>query len=343
MNDTAVRRRALQAQRFPNGIPRLWCPTLTHFRAAREPDAGRIRAHLNALAPQVRGILVPGSTGEGWEMSDADIRALLGIVLDAAAAVGVRVLVGVLKTSVDEMLAGLDAMEDMRKHPAVAGFTVCPPKGSDLSQREIRDGLARVLARGWPAALYQLPQVTQNEMSADTVAGLAEEFPNFILFKDTSGADRVARSGLDFGGVFMVRGAEQGGYAPWLRAAGGPYDGFLLSTANVFAGELSEMLRLLDAGGVAAAQALSAKLVEVVSAGFAIVGGFPNGNAFANANKVLDHCMAHGEAAPRIAPPLLYGGVRLPVSFIEQGAELLRRHALLPERGYLSFKPTSRR
>ena len=337
MNDTAVRRRALQEQQFPEGIPRLWCPTLTHFRAAREPDSDRIRAHLIALAPQVRGILVPGSTGEGWEMSDADIRALLGMVLDAAAASGVRVLIGMLKTGVEEMLACLDAMEDLRAHPAVAGFTICPPKGRDLSQREIRDRLARVLARGWSTALYQLPQVTENEMSAETVAGLADEFPNFILFKDTSGADRVATSGLDFGGVFMVRGAEQGGYAPWPRAAGGPYDGFLLSTANVFARELAEILRLLDAGDVVAAQALSAKLVEVISAAFAIVGGFPTGNAFANANKVLDHCMAHGEAATHVDPPVLYSGARLPVSFIEQAVELLRAHALLPRRGYFSF------
>src|SRR5688572_5903626 len=95
-------RHALQSELFSQGIPRLWCPTLTHFRAAREPDAARIRAHLAVLAPRVGGILVPGSTGEGWEMSDADIRGLLGTVLDIAQALGVRVLIGVLKTSVRE-------------------------------------------------------------------------------------------------------------------------------------------------------------------------------------------------------------------------------------------------
>jgi dihydrodipicolinate synthase/N-acetylneuraminate lyase len=336
MMKTQASRQALHAQLFPQGIPRLWCPTLTHFRAAREPDAVRIRAHLSVLARHVRGFLVPGSTGEGWEMNDADIRVLLGIVLDAVAEWGVRVLIGVLKTSVEEMLACLDAMEEFRASPAVAGFAICPPTGAALTQSEITDGLRRMLARGWPTALYQLPQVTQNEMSAETVAALAAAFPNFILFKDTSGADRVAQSGLEFGGVFMVRGAEAGGYAQWPRAAGGPYDGFLLGTANVFAGELAEMLRLLDAGAVEAARALSAKLAEVVSAAFAIVAGFPHGNAFANANKVLDHCMAHGEDATRIEPPLLYGGALLPADFIERAVELLRVHALLPARGYLA-------
>src|SRR4051812_28554948 len=94
---TLSSRQALLAHLFPQGVPRLWCPTLTHFAAAREPDAARIRRHLHVLAPYVKGILVPGSTGEGWEMSDADIQRLLGIVLDSARDARIRVLIGVLK------------------------------------------------------------------------------------------------------------------------------------------------------------------------------------------------------------------------------------------------------
>jgi dihydrodipicolinate synthase/N-acetylneuraminate lyase len=128
MVTTQASRHALHARLFPEGIPRFWCPTLTHFRAAREPNAVRIRAHLSFLARNIGGILVPGSTGEGWEMNDADIRVLLGIVVDEAAKSGVRVLIGVLKTRVVEMLACLDAMAGFRAHPAVAGFTICPPR-----------------------------------------------------------------------------------------------------------------------------------------------------------------------------------------------------------------------
>lgn len=335
MNSINSQRQTLQAELFPDGIPRLWCPTLTHFQAAHTPDPVRIQAHLTALAPQVKGILVPGSTGEGWEMSDSDIRGLLDIVLDAAAVAGIHVLIGVLKTSVEEMLACLESLEPLRTHPAVVGATICPPKGSALSQEALRAGLAQVLARGWPTALYQLPQVTQNELAPETVAALAAEFANIVLFKDTSGADRVAQSGLDFGGVFLVRGAEKGGYAPWPRMGGGPYDGFLLSTANVFAPELAELLSLLDSGEQAAAVALSQTLETVVSAAFALVAEFPHGNAFANANKVLDHCRAYGADALTIEPPLLYSGARLPQSFIAEGIALLKAHGLLPTYGYL--------
>ena len=298
------------------------------------PDADRIRAHLEVLSPCVKGILVPGSTGEGWEMNDADIHGLLGIVLDAAEKSGARVLVGILKTNATEILACLDSMESIRHHPALAGVTICPPKGSELSQSFIRDALASVLARGWATALYQLPQVTQNEMAPETVAGLAGEFSNFILFKDTSGSDTVAQSGLDLGGVFMVRGAEQGGYATWPRQAGGPYDGFLLSTANVFFRQFDEILRLLDCKDMAAAKGLSDKLVRVVALAFEIVSQFPVGNAFANANKALDHCMAYGDGALQAAPPLLYSGAQLPKTFIENVFALLLDNSLLPRRGY---------
>lgn len=333
MHTIEARQKILDRQ-FPCGIPRLWCPTLTHFLSAQEPDAKRIQSQLGQLAPFAKGILVPGSTGEGWEMNDADVRKLLGVILDNALQKGMRVLVGVLRTSASSVIECLDSMRDVLKHAAVAGVAICPPKGKELSQTVLHRELSSMLKCGWPTALYQLPQVTENEMSPDTVAELAREFPNFILWKDTSGTDRVALSGRDFDGVFMVRGSEQGGYASWTRGGNGPYDGFLLSSANVFARELDLVLSLLDQGNVHKAQLLSAKLEQVIQQAFAMVSGFPKGNSFANANKALDHCMAYGSAAIEVAPPMLYAGARLPVSYIEQCLALLREHALLPERGY---------
>ena len=336
-------RNALQSQLFPAGIPRLWCPTLTHFRAAHQPDPARIEAHLTALSPCVKGILVPGSTGEGWEMSDTDICDLLTIVIDLAANLDMKVLIGVLKTTIEETIQSMLEMQRFLAHSAVVGFTVCPPKGSELSQQVIHTGMAAILEVGFPIALYQLPQVTQNEMSPETVATLAADFPNFILFKDTSGEDRVAKSGFDFGGVFMLRGSEQSGYAQWLRSVAGPYDGFLLSTANVFAHQYAQMIGLLDAGHVDEAQVLSSKVSAMVSETFRIVEGYAVGNAFTNANKSLDHCVAYGDKVMQVEPPLLYSGHRLPMSFIEQTKDALSDQAFLPTKGYLSTNAGQRR
>jgi dihydrodipicolinate synthase/N-acetylneuraminate lyase len=299
------------------------------------------------LAPYVGGVLVPGSTGEGWEMNDADIQRLLTIVLDVAKATDMRVLIGVLKTDLPAMLqslevtltflqrrAGVSDPEEALHRSHVVGFTVCPPKGSDLGQDALTEALSRVLDRGLPVALYQLPQVTGNELSASTVQALAARYPNFYLFKDTSGNDRVAQSQLNFEGVFLVRGAE-GDYAGWPKSAGGPYDGFLLSTANVFAREFDSVLRLLDEGQQVPAKALAARVASVVEKCFALVRGFPTGNAFTNANKILDHLMAHGEGGLHREPPLLYSGVRLPAAFVESAAAILRQHDFMPRRGYL--------
>jgi dihydrodipicolinate synthase/N-acetylneuraminate lyase len=340
-------RAQLISRLFPRGLPRLWCPTLTHFSAKGEFDTARIQRHLQSLSPHVKGVLVPGSTGEGWEMNDADIQRLLDVVLEAAKTADIRILIGVLKTDLPAMLQCLDATmaflkkragglstEEALQHCNVAGFTVCPPKGIDLDQEAIQEALSKVAERGLPMALYQLPQVTGNEMSPPTVQKLAAQFPQFYLFKDTSGQDRVAQSNPDYDGVFLVRGAE-GNYAGWTKAAGGPYDGFLLSTANVFARELDAMLRLLDEGRREEAQTLAARLSRVVDGCFELVRGFPTGNAFTNVNKVLDHLMAHGEAGLRREPPLLYSGVRLPATFLESSAGLLRQNGLMPVRGYL--------
>jgi len=333
---------------FPQGIPQLWCPTLTHFDNPGSLDEMRIRHHWQYLSPYVKGVLVPGSTGEGWEMNDEDIRQLLEVILDIAKATGIRVLIGVLKTDVSSMLESIDATltflkdrtgihrnEDALFASNVVGFTVCPPKGSQLSQSVLADALTEVAGRGLPLAVYQLPQVTGNELTAGTIETLAARFPGFYLFKDTSGTDRVARSNLDFHDVFLVRGAE-GDYHRWLINAGGPYHGFLLSTANVFAAQLRAIQSMLDESQADKAAMLSGRISRVIEGCFKMVAGFPAGNAFTNANKVLDHLMAFGEQGLHHDTPLLYSGVRLPAKFIEHAAELLRQEELFPVRGYLS-------
>ncbi|NBV20484.1 MAG: dihydrodipicolinate synthase family protein [Proteobacteria bacterium] len=330
------------ARLFPRGIPPLWCPLLTHYRDDGSLDHARITAHLRHLAPHVKGFLIPGSTGDGWEMSDAEIRELLGLALEQTTQLGLHLLIGVLKTEARDAYSVLRdwGREVSARNPKpetrnTTAFTVCPPKGADLPQEAIRDALAGILELGFPTALYQLPQVTQNEMTPETVAELAARFPNFILFKDTSGADRVANSGRNFGGVFLVRGAE-GDYASWLRAGGGPYDGFLLSTANCFGRELHQVMELLNSGRREEALTLSTRINAVVKEVFALVGGLPDGNAFANANKAMDHFFAHGPGATDVLPPRLHAGSRLPVEVIRQTAAALERHGFMPPAGYLA-------
>ena len=231
--------------------------------------------------------------------------------------------------------AGTDSIADAFAASHVRGLTIAAPTtDTPLSQDAIGAALAPVFELGLPIALYQLPQVTGNTMTPELVAGLAERFPNLLLFKDSSGADEVALSGRMPAGVTLLRGAE-GDYAQWSKAHGGAYDGFLLSTANAFPAQLASVLEHLQRGRVAEAEQCSAAISAAVADAFAAVVEVRQGNAFTNANKALAHIMAYGRDALEAPPPRLYAGSYLPHSILKVVLELLTHHGLLPERGYL--------
>jgi dihydrodipicolinate synthase/N-acetylneuraminate lyase len=340
-----IERNALLGRLFPQGFPTLWCPLVTHYDDQGGIDRARMRAQLRHLAPHVGGFLLPGSTGDGWDMDDQESRRLIAIALEEVGAIGRKLLIGALKPETDAVLESIDtALQLIREASGatltdqavtdspVCGFTVCAPRGSELGQDRIRAALAAVLELGVPVSLYQLPQVTQNEIAPQTVAALAAKYPNFYLFKDTSGSDRVAASG--FNEVLLLRGAE-GDYAGQLAAGGGHYDGFLLSSANGFAGELHEIRRELEQGDSRRARARSGRLATAVEESFALAQELPHGNAFANTNKAIDHFFAHGARALEAPAPRLRAGQRLPQQFVTAVGGVLSRQGLLPSTGYL--------
>ena len=178
---TAEARKMLIHEWFPEGIPRLWCPPLTHYTDSRALDRRRIEAHLRTLAPDAPGWLVPGSTGDGWELSREEIRALLDLVCAVAQEHGTHVLIGALRKDDREAGEEIDDLMNWMLHRAattdpvaalhqhrVCGFAVCPPAGKHRTQSEICQALVAILQRNVPLALYQLPQVTENEMTPDT-------------------------------------------------------------------------------------------------------------------------------------------------------------------------------
>jgi dihydrodipicolinate synthase/N-acetylneuraminate lyase len=303
--------------------------------------------HLRHLFPFVRGFLIPGSTGDGWELTRSERREVLEIGLEKAEQLNAQVLIGALHPDSSEALrliqediewlrsryAERDAGEALAK-AHVCGFTICPQRGQQLAQQEIRHSLASVLDLGLPTAIYQLPQITLNEISPEVTAELAHSYENFVFFKDTSGTDAVALSGKDLAGVFTARGAE-GDYARWLKVGGGAYDGFLLSSGNCFARQLNKVIEDVSAGRLNAAKHLAERITAAVTEILRIAGRLQHGNAFANGNKAIDHFFAHGPRAASLPPPRLHAGVSLPAELIRSTEEILSREELMPVRGYL--------
>lgn len=347
MPEVDSRRAALTQTLFPAGVPTLWCPLLTHYREDGSIDVERMRAHLAHLRPHVPAFLAPGSTGDGWEMADDEVDQLLAFLIEEAERQEFSIMVGVLRTGSGEARGAIErylqrftaGATDEQTFAArrLAGFTVTAPKGAHLDQQTIHAELDAIAALGAPLAIYQLPQITENEMAPDTVSRLAAARANVYLLKDTSGADRVIGSDADLHGLFMVRGAE-GDYARWFKRTPAErlYDGFLLSTANCFAAELSGVIRLLGEDRVAEAQELSTRVARVVTAVFAAAAPLPFGNPFANANKAIDHFFAHGATlAHKLEPPMTHSGTRLPRGLVSLAGEALVDEGFSVEHGYL--------
>ncbi len=340
-------RQKLLSELVGEEMPKLWCPPLTHYTSEVALDKERMAAHWASMISNVRAFLVPGSTGDGWEMSNDEVKALLNFAIELAGKLNALLLIGVLKTDVSSMCetisetltmlkqkAGVEDPIEALKRTNVCGFTVCPPRGAQLTQERIQADLETVLALNLPTAIYQLPQITANEMSPALIARLAEYYPNFFLLKDSSGSDRVALADSNQSGIFLVRGAE-GHYSEWLQESGGPYHGLLLSTANCFSAQLRAIVTLLENGRIKEAKNLSDRLTQVVDLVFKLVSNLPQGNPFTNANKALDHFLAYGSEADRFPPPMLYSGIRLPEKVIREVGEIFKNSQLMPKTGYL--------
>ncbi len=328
---------------FGGGAPKLWCPLISHYDRRGNFDVKRFEAHLAHISPYVGGFLAPGSTGDGWEMEKAEAFELVDMLRELLSRHRRLLLIGVLETGQGDAARsaeaikiryGFDGDPSSLEAQGLCGITVTPPKGAELPEEVIEEELGTVLSVGLPTALYQLPQVTENRISPQTAAVLAGEYENFYLFKDTSGEDRIALDAELPENLFLVRGAE-GGYYRWLRGAGGPYHGFLLSTANSFPRDLSEIIEAVEEGDIEHAKQITDKLAKVVQELFRLVEALPFGNPFANANKVADHFMAYGESWTKGESPMTHAREPLPLEILEAAAELLESNGLISHRGYL--------
>ena len=348
MKKVAEKRQALIKNLFPSSIPRLWCPLLTHYRPDGGIDFDRMHVHFNHVVPWVKGFLIPGSTGDGWELTEDETLEVANFAIKQARTREINLLLGVLKADVEAMkrtissmikmlqenLPGKEDADQILQANHVCGFTICPPRGRLLAQHQIEAGLSAVLDMGMPIALYQLPQVTENEVAPETFKRLVKKYPNLVFFKDSSGQDSIATSDVYKGGVFLVRGAE-GNYAHWLTGTGGSYDGFLLSTANCFSQSLYSLIESLEKNDQGKAREISERLTIVVSEVFALVQPLPYGNPFTNANKAIDHFFAFGPLANATEGPMLHEKIRIPYDVIQATGAILTHYNLMPEKGYM--------
>ena len=67
-------------------------------------------AHWDFMAPHVNAFLVPGSTGDAWEMNDIEVRALVDLSLKLAKEKNISLLLGVLKSNASATRHGISEL-----------------------------------------------------------------------------------------------------------------------------------------------------------------------------------------------------------------------------------------
>ena len=342
MDSVAKRRGELIRRLFPGGVPRILCPVLTHLTPDGAVDGFRMRAMIRSLAPHVGGLIAAGGTGDGWAMNRKQCAQVLDACLSEAKGLGMRVLFSVLEEETQDAYGtivyhlyqlrreyGNESHIDNLAAAGLCGYSVCAPKGSDLSREEIEAELQPVMDLGVPIALVNAPDKTGSEISIETVNSFAEKYPHFFMYQDNSGDDLYVQNGSAPEGLLLIRGYEYD-YSKWYRY----YDGFTLASANAFAPALARVWAELEDENPDAAEELSERLSLVFSNLVQIAGKF-DGDSLANAARIADHFRAYGKDAWDMDMPPLWNGQEPSYRDIEQAGDHINDSGLLNEQGYM--------
>jgi len=321
------------------GLDPLWIPILTHYGSRGGTlNRARCEAQVSALEPDVRQLLIAGTTGDGWQMDDTVLDQWLDLASTSPALTKAHTLLfGVFAPDTGGVISRARRIEaHFAVHPseaAFAGLTICAPMRVGNDQGAILAHFEAVLAATTsPVAVYELPQVTGSSIAPSTFKALLETSPRIRMFKDSSGDDAIAQAGLDRRGAMFLRGAE-GDYLRHARPRG-PYDGWLLSTANGFAPSLRRLADSLYVEDAQDAADVSQRLTDTVARIFERAADLAEGNAFSNASRAADHILAYGARGG--PPPRLGSGNFLPEDFIHDVAALMMEGGFAPMRGYLN-------
>lgn len=237
---------------FAGTLPAL----VTPFReGAIDEDALRAIVE-RCIEGGVDGLVPCGTTGESVTLSlDEHARVVRIVVEQAKGRVPVVAGAGSNSTSHAIELAHLS-----EKAGANGLLLVCP-----YYNRPTQEGLEahfRAIAKacGLPSILYNIPVRTGIDLSVETLARLAD-VPSIVGMKEATG--NVLRSQQivsTLGERFTVLSGDDALTLPVLSVGG---KGVISVTANLLPKETSDVVRLWNAGEIAAAQALHLRLAPV--------------------------------------------------------------------------------
>jgi 4-hydroxy-tetrahydrodipicolinate synthase len=162
----------------------VWTPVVTPFNANGAIDLEALAKVVDTLIGQgVNGLIIGGTTGEYYALSNAERKQLFDVVSEQAKG-RITLMAGINATSTEESL-------DLGHYAKAAGFDailLAAPYYCQPTQEEL---LAHALcvddALDMPTMLYNFPARTGTPMSFEFIDGLKQR-PNFQAIKESTGS-----------------------------------------------------------------------------------------------------------------------------------------------------------
>lgn len=162
----------------------IWTPIVTPFTADGRVDHAAVAPVVDRLVAQkISGLIVGGTTGEYYALSNQERKDLLKTVVGLAKG-RIPLMAGINATTTEESLdIGLYAKQLGYESILVAAPYYCQPTQEEL----LAHTLALDDAINLPAMLYNFPARTGTEMSFDYIDALKSR-PNFQSIKESTGS-----------------------------------------------------------------------------------------------------------------------------------------------------------
>ena len=229
----------------------------TPFTSAGDIDFPAWQRLLEAqLVAGIQGVVVAGSTGEAATLSDSEYAQLLR---EAVARVAGRIPVlagtgqsGTAKTIAQTRLA--------KENGADVALVVTPPYVRPTQPGLVAHYRAVAEQGGLPVVLYNVPGRTGCDLLPETVAELCV-LPGIIGLKEARGDEQRWNALYPLGGPEFA--LLSGDDPTFVRAMAGGAKGVISVASNALPGTFRRLCTLLEAGDVAAAQALDQQLAGI--------------------------------------------------------------------------------
>ena len=237
---------------FPGIIPAL----ITPFTAQGAVDVDGLQANAaHALEHGARGFVATGTMGEAGALSDPERRTVIEAVV-AQVAGAVPVLAGVSAGSTGAAVA----YAELAREAGVSGVMCLPPLNYRGRVDEYVAFFAAVAAAAQvPIMAYNNPEASGIDFTPELIAAVAAEVPEIVSIKECSGDARRIAALVNATDLEILVGGDDWALEGFATGA----VGWVSGVANVAPGECVRLQELVEAGALAEARAVYARLLPL--------------------------------------------------------------------------------